>query len=199
MGELLTRRALMLPGEVTPREWDYEWDYTKGLLDSDGWEVERVGSGSSSVSINSGGYLRFQGTSSTYYNYFKTDEYTQAVAEFEVYMEANQNVIRLNVGGNETYNLGVRMQVSSNYKGLYLGTSVSSTKLATISYAQKYKVKLVLNGSVGQVYLDDALIADDIDTSANLNCNHAFVSGRSAGSTVRYNRLYSVKMKFGRI
>ena len=195
MDDLDVRREMMHCGLP---EWDYEWDYTKGLLDSDGWEVERISTGSSSVAINSNGYLRFQGTSSTYYNYYMTDEYTKAVAEFEVYMEASNNVIRLNVGGNDTYNLGVRMQYSTNYKGIYLGTS-ATTKLATISYQKRYKVRLVLNESVGQVYLDDVLIADNIDTSASLNCNHAFISGRGAGNTARYNRLYSVKMKYGRI
>lgn len=199
MDDLDVRRAMMSGGIVLP-EWDYEWDYTKGLLseNGNGWNVERVSTGNSSVSINSNGYLRFYGTSSTFYNYQYPDMYTKCVCEYEVYMEANQNVIRLNACGNGTYSLGVRMQYSTNYKGIYLGTT-ATTKLATISYNRKYKVKLVVNGPVGQVYLDDVLIADNIDLTTVPNCDHAFISCRGAGGTARYNRLYSVKMKFGRI
>ena len=188
-------RREMMAGGIP--EWDYEWDASKGLLENNGWNVSRVSTGNSSYSITNG-YLRTYSTSSTYYNFQYPDTYTKGVLEAEVYMEASQNIIRLNVCGNSTYSFGVRLQYSSNYKGIYLGTTVT-TKLASISYGRKYKVKLVLNESVGQVYMDDVLIADNIDTSVDMDCANAFFSGRGAGNTARYNRLYSLKMKFGRI
>ena len=179
-------------------EWDYEWDYTKGLLEDNGWNVAKVSTGNASYSI-SGTYLKVSGNNSSYYNFSYPTQYDKCVLEAEVYMEASQNVIRINAPGTAEHQLGVRLQYSSNYKGIYLGTSTSGTKLATINYAQIYKVKLVINEGVGQAYLDDVLIGDNIDTTVDMSTQVGFFSGRGAGSTFRSNRLYSLKMKFNRI
>ena len=197
MVELLRRRAMLANNTVSIPEWDYVWNSSKGLLSSNGWTESKVGSGSSSVSIVSD-YLKFQSTSSNYYNFQYPNTYTKGVVEAELYC-TNNAMMRLNVCGNDVYSFGVRLQTSSNYKGLYLGTSTSGTKIMTASYNTKYKIRLVLNENIGQVYVDDVLLLDNIDTTAVPNCSNAFISGRGTGGTSRESRLYSLKMKFGRV
>ena len=48
MGDLLRRRMMILPGDGLP-EWDYEWDYTMGLLSNNGWEKKVSGTASETL------------------------------------------------------------------------------------------------------------------------------------------------------
>lgn len=196
MGKLLRRRALMLPGEVTPREWDYEWDYTKGLLDqnNNGFSYKKVGGTGYACAIVDD-YLRFRGSSANYklYNYGRT--FSTGVMEAEIW--GATNAVMLLAFSNGAHSIGIGLRVSSSTMGIYLGTD-TSTKLMSATYERKYKVRLVLkSGLLGDVYVDDNLIASSVDVSTD-DVPNIRITGKGTGSGNVYSRLYSLKMKFNR-
>lgn len=193
MADLLIRRRGM---EISPlqKEWDYEWDYSKGLLDANGNGFTKTTMGGS-VSIT-GTYLQFAGTSSSYTSYTWPTNYTTGVIEAELYTASNAQM-RLYFG-NGTYGIGIRLQTSSNYKGIYLGNTVT-TKLMTASALTKYKIRLVLKGSTADIYVNDSIQSSDVDITSLTACKNIYVSGLGTGGASQKSRLYSLKMKFGRI
>ena len=181
--------------------WDYEWDYTKGLLNTDGWTRTQNGTGATTSAIDSGGYMREVSNNNNYNIFTWPITYSKCVAEFDVRYDNNQNVILLHAPGNGTYNLGVRIQFTTSYKGIYLGSTVDTLIYPFDTYPTRVKVKMVINENIGQIYVDDVLILNNIDTtdSALADCTSAYISLRGGGSASRTNRIYGIKMKFGRI
>ena len=195
MGDILRRRGMMVPGESTPREWDYEWDYTKGLLNANnnGWTYVTAGSTGYPCVITED-YLRFRGSSSNYKYYNYNSVYNTGVMEAEIYVASN--AIMLLAFSNGEHSIGINLR-GSGTTGIYLGTG-TSTMLQSASAATKYKIRLVLkNGLLGDVYVNDVLKAEDADISSNTVPNIR-VTGRGSGSGNVYSRLYSLKMKFNR-
>ena len=195
MGELLTRRALMLPGEVTPREWDYEWDASDGLPTANGFTRTTTSTATQTledgyVSIYTGKHTTAQNT----YTYGHT--YSTGVFETTVRLNSTNEKILISFG-NGTYGIGVRMQHNTSYQGVYLGTAVT-TKLATITTATDYTIKLVLKGSTADVYLDDVLISADVDVTSMTECSNVHIQFATTNSSAKYYRLYSIKMKQNR-
>lgn len=186
---LIRRREMVIPFQQ--KEWDYEWDASKGLPNNNGFTKATSGG---SVSLAST-YLQFNGTSSSYTSYVWPTDYLTGVIEAELY-SSSQAQMRLYFG-NGTYGVGIRLQTSSNYKGVYWGTSVS-TKLVSASADTKYKVRLVLKGDVADVYVNDVIKATDKSVTDLTNCAHITVWGGGSGSATQKSRLYSLKMKFGR-
>ena len=175
-------------------DWDYEWDYTKGLLDANGNGFEKLTSGGS-VSIT-GTYLQFAGSSSSYTSYAMPTGYTTGVMEAELYTTSNAQM-RLYFGNGE-YGIGIRLQTSSNYKGIYLGNTLT-TKLVTAAASTKYTIRIVLKGTTGDVYVNGNLVSEDTDVTSLTACSKISVFGLGTGSASQKSRLYSIKMKFGRI
>lgn len=174
-------------------EWDYEWDYTKGLLDKEGNGFEKITSGGGASIIDT--YLRFSGSSSSYTSYAMPTFYTTGVMEAEMLTGTNAQM-RLYFGNGE-YGIGVRLQTSSSYKGIYLGSTVT-TKLVTAESSTKYKVRLVLKGTTADVYVDDTLVLPDEDVTTLTSCYRVYVTGLGTGGASQQSRLYSLKMKFNR-
>ena len=194
MGDILRRRQLMLV-ESSVREWDYEWDSTKGLLNANnnGWTYNTVGSTGYACTIVED-YLRFRGSSSNYKYYSYSRTYATGVMEAEIYVATNG--IMLLAFSNGEHSIGINLR-GSGTTGIYLGTG-TSTMLQSASAAKKYKIRLVLkDGLLGDVYVDDVLKAEDADISSNTVTNIR-VTGRGSGSGNVYSRLYSLKMKFNR-
>lgn len=190
----LLRRREMLQASGGGPEWDYEWDYTKGLLDATGNGFEKITSGGSVSIIDT--YLRFSGSSSLYTSYAMPTFYTTGVMEAEILTATNAQM-QLYFGNGE-YGVGIRLQTSANYKGIYLGTSLS-TKLVTAAASTKYKVRLVLKGTTADVYVDDNLVLADEDVTTLTSCYRVYVTGLGTGGASQQSRLYSLKMKFNRI
>ena len=194
---ILRRRGMMVEAGSGPSptpEWDYEWDYTKGLLNSDGW-TRTTSSGSPSATITSD-YLDLYGSSTNYYNFTYPESCTIGVMEAEIY-SANNAQIQIRFGNGE-YGVGVRLQTSSNYKGIYLGSALT-TKIVSASTDTKYKIKMVLKGTTADIYVNDVLRLEDEDVTSLTTCADILVSGRASSTTNRHTRLYSLKMKFNRI
>lgn len=194
---LMRRREMVIPFQQ--KEWDYEWDASMGLLDANGWTATKVGTSSSTKKSIVSDYMSLYTNSSNYYNFTYPNTYTKCVIQVVIYFP-NNSIIRVNAPGDSNdYSLGIRIQRSDNYNGVYIGTSTSGTKLATTNYNTKYTVSVVINEGVGQVWRDGVLLGDNIDTTSISGVGGGFIRMCGAGNTWRTLRLYSVKMKFGRI
>lgn len=194
MNDLMLRRREMAQAGGGGSEWDYEWDSTKGLLDKEGNGFEKITSGGGASIIDT--YLRFSGTSSSYTSYAMPTFYTTGVMEAEISTNTNAQM-RLYFGNGE-YGIGIRLQTSSGYKGIYLGAAVS-TRLATAVASTKYKIRLVLKGTTADVYVDDTLVLADEDVTTLTSCYRVYVAGLGTGGASQQSHLYSLKMKFGRL
>lgn len=203
MGSLLMRRQLMVPAAVAPApSWDIDWDYTKGLPSANGWTTTTAGTASETLrdtdlrvyAKNSSSYVRYAG---------QTCSTGVLEAEFELTSNYNNNAMFLCY--DSTFRIGVRAQYSSNYKGIYLYTSTSigsMQKLLTVSQSTKYKVRLVLDGTYGYVYINDVLKADQVDPSSMAGSNDSTffsVSSSASGTSNAYTNLYSLKQRVGSI
>ena len=193
MVELLKRIQMLQ--EPIP-EWDYEWDYTKGLLNQNGNGFTYVTVGSSGYAcIIENDYLRFRGSSSNYKRYDYGSVYNTGVMEAEIYAQTN-GVVLLAFSNGE-HSIGAGLRVNSAAMGIYLGTG-TTTKLVSAKAETKYKVRLVLKpGLLGDVYVGGNLVAGDVDVSTN-TIDKIRVTGRGSGTGNIYSRLYSLKMKFNR-
>lgn len=186
----------MVQAASAPSEWDYEWDYTKGLLNQNGNGFNYVTVGASGYAcVIVDDYLQFRGSSSNYKRYDYGSVYNTGVMEAEIYV--NTNGVMLLAFSDGEHIIGVGLRASSSYKGIYLGTG-TTTKLISATAERKYKVRLVLKpGLLGDVYVGDNLVAEDVDASTYTG-DKISVTGRGSGTGNAYSRLYSLKMKFNR-
>lgn len=174
-------------------EWDYEWDYTKGLLNANDNGFSKITSGGSVAITNN--YLEFKGKSSSYTSYAMSTGYSTGVMEAELWSYSNaQMQMRF---GNGEYGIGIRLQTSTNYKGVYLGTGLD-TKLKNAVASTKYTIRLVLKGEKADVYVNNELVLNNEDVTALTDCDKIYIAGLASASTNQPSRLYSLKMKFGR-
>lgn len=190
----LLKRIQMLQ-EWLP-EWDYEWYPTDGLLQNNGFNYVIHGASGYACTISSDEtYMQYRGSSANYKEHVYPNDYQKGVLEAEIYVASNG---RMDVHfGNGSYGIGLRLQGSSSYTGFYLGDDTTQ-KIANAKTATKYKIRLVLNGQVGEIYIGDSLVASNVDTTLLTVCNHPSVLGRGSGTGNVYSRLYSLKMKFNR-
>ena len=198
MADILKRRRdIIAASSSSLPEWDYEWDSTKGLLNqnNNGWDYITVGSTGYACSI-SNGRLQFRGSSSNYKYYNYQNTYSTGVIEADMMTSSNAQM-RLAFSNGE-HSIGIRLQTSSNYKGIYLGTALT-TKLVSASASTRYVIRLVLKPNLlGDIYVGGTLVAENVDIS-NDTVPNIRVTGMGTGSANQYSYLYSLKMKFNRI
>ena len=204
MGDLLIRRReLILDGNAPLPEWDYEWDYTKGLPTATGWTKETLGTTTEAIEST---YLKVtvKGASGNYIRY-KNNDYlvNKGVIEVQFKGVTSNNIgFRVSIS-NGTSGLAIRHQYSSSYKGIYLldnATFSNCTKLVTSSSATTtYTVRLEIDNGVGQVYINDSLKASDVDLSTIVVNNNLtmFQFNESSTGTVT-GRFYHVRLKLNR-
>ena len=179
-------------GDNSP-EWDFEWIPSMGNPENNGLALSTQGA--YTVNLYSTHLSVTQGGSSNYVIYKYPNTYQTGVAEYRVWLTGSNAKFYLYFGNGE-YGIGVRFQYSTNYKGIYLGPSLS-TNLITAELNTLYKIKLVLKGTLGDVYVDDVLLANDVDVTSmaasDLRC--AF---QATGNTQKSGRIYSIRYKFNR-
>jgi len=205
MGDILRRRQLMR-AEASLPEWDYEWDYTKGLPAETGWTKQTNKTTSEVIEST---YLKVTsgGGSSNYIRYVNSNYLTsKGVIEVDFAGVTSSNTIFYISISDGTNGLSVRSYYTSSYKGIYLGDASSianCTKLITSSKAtNRYVVKLVIDNGYGDVYINNTLYASNIDLSTIVNSytlTQFRFSNNSTGSGSVTGRFYSVKVKVGRI
>ena len=204
MVTLMQRRREMMKMAASPTpptpEWDVSWDGSDGIVPSEaGFTKEIIGTGSETLltqSVN----VKATGTSS-YVKYIYDTTNQIGVFEVDCRIATNNSIIYIGYSDG-TNSIAVRMQYSSNYKGIYLRDATSigdSTKLKTIALSTRYKIKLILYGSTADVYCDDVALATGVDTST--------IHGLPDGTVAEFTRsssgegsgnFYTMKLKLGR-
>ena len=186
-------------------EWDYEWDASMGVLPTErGWERVDTSGTDSYANLSSGSlYIYAKNSNKPYTIDSEATPNAVSVLEAEFSFSGTHGIalMYLSDGGDNT--LAIRAQYTSNYKGIYLWTTSSISgmrKLLTISQGTWYTVRLVLDGTYGQVYINDQLYAGDVDLStiqvslSHIRLRFTSDSTSAAGST----RLMSTRIKLGR-
>lgn len=201
MGNLLTRRReLILASGGSSNGFD--WDYTMGLPTDYGW-TRADSSGSNATETIRTDDVRIYVKNSNY-GFKLYAGFENAIGELEAtYALAGDycnSMMFLSDGA--TYAFGVRVQHSSNYKGIYLYTASSigsMTKVMTITKNVNYKIKLVTDGTWGYVYVDDVLKKNKVDLSTMVNTDYHTRLHYSAADTSHagYFNLISTKVRVG--
>lgn len=196
MGELLTRRrGLILPSGGDDEDWDYVWRYTDGLLEDNGWTKVVSGDGSSSMTA-SGQRL----TSRSGYVTIRRPSFNTSIGVLEVVLTVNADA------NNQTY---ARICLSNGSRGIQIFFPKGKIALYDDApYNGNYtvigengntghKIRLVLNGNIGAVYIDGQLAIDNVSISRILYATYTAVwsQTQSGNDTI----IKSVKVKLGRI
>lgn len=194
--DMMTRRRAMMAGIALP-EWDVEWAGTDGEYPTaKGFDV----TGTASVTLLTQS-VRITATSSKFarYNYPSDASIGVFEGEFAIFSTNGYFVISFGDGSKE---ISVRMQHSANYKGIYLrdaSTLANCTKLQTIADSTRYKIKLVARVNDADVYIDDVLVASNIDY-ADIPYTNDYKGAiyQGTGSSNSTGNIYFMRMKFGR-
>lgn len=195
-------------GSSPSPEWDVEWDYTQGLPSENGWTKSVTGT--ASETLNDDSVSLYANKSSASISLSKS---SNAIGVFEVKFKLTQNncnfQMTLATDTNTNTWLRIRAQYSSNYKGIYLangsdGSIGNMTKLLNLTstnYNKWHTVRLVLNGSTGDVYIDDNKVTNGVTTAEQgWAMSGVFVWASSAGSSSgATTKIESMKLKLGRI
>lgn len=196
--DMMTRRRTMM-GPLP--EWDFEWDYTKGLPENNGMTHTTSGTASSSMQST---YLKVTtGTSSSGNYYYPPSNNSQNTIEFKcavTYGSSPNGYVRVQVTDG-AHGIQVIMRPSS--KTIFVrDTSDFSTctVIGSLASSTYYTIKMVLDGTKGYVYLDGTLVYTALDiTSFTINGTSTVWSWYGSSSTARYARLVNFKQKVGRI
>lgn len=202
MGELIRRRGLILPSGGTPSEWDYEWDYTQGLPSSP-WVSSSSGTYSTPTLETNG--VRIQTGSGGSFNYTLPASTTQlGVVEAEVWIPSqskgtkNRAQVRF---GDATYCAYIVFFKSGKPSNAIKPWNVSSvgnaTTMAYYTDDTPQTLRIELNGSTANIYLDGSLIKQNLSTSTMQNKGGLLV-GQYNGENIPFY-LRSIKVKFGRL
>lgn len=165
----------MMQAQQPSSQWDYEWDYSQGLLSSDGWD--KTISGTASESIVSNG-LKLS-SASTGYIRLSNDNYNISAGVMEVL---------INVPQYSTYNTDEnnRICLSNGSKGITLypnsgkwrvmnnSSPGSGTALADFVINTDYTIQLILDGGYASALINGASVLSGWDI------NNGVYSSRTA-------------------
>ena len=194
----IIRRRGMVEGEPIP-EWDYEWDYTKGLPQNNGWNVSTSGSTSETLAST-----RLEtGAANSAYRYYSPSGASVSKGVMEVVFNTAQpfngnyqQMCQFRIG-NSTYCL---FMVVTGNKCLRFWNNSSVANATPVYTALQdrtyYKVRIVLNESVGEIYVNDTKVAT-VDTTTTTYKGGTRWGVQSTGNAKAYWQ--SVKVKLGRL
>ena len=199
--DMLTRRRAMMAGIALP-EWDVEWNGTDGVLPAaKGFTTTINGSPTVTLLTTSVQLKVKNSTQNVRYDY--SSNATIGVFEIDCAIWATQCYANISWPAANNVYFGVRMQHSTNYKGIYLADNsdfASRTKLMSISTDTRYVIKFVVRESDGDIYVNDVIKAQNVPLSSfpmTTTNRGIYVQGASSSTTGTMN-VYSMKMKFGR-
>ena len=212
MGYLLRRRAFM----TTPLDesWNYEWEYTAGLLENNGWTKTTLGTTTSTMT--SAG----QRLTSSINSYVRLEHPSFAVVDVGV-LEVVASVVYASGGNNDTGrgSQNMRLSISNGENGIqvYVNGDTSSnsigiglklmdnndprlgTFLAPFESGSEHTIRLELNHNTGAVWLDRVLIRDNIDTSTILYCPASRIWSQNQVGNGSETIIKSVKIRKNRL
>lgn len=163
----------------------FTWSYTDGLPADNGLKKEIRGTCTETMTTS--GVRITASNSSSQVIYTRTNGRQKAFLEYVVNVSTNNSNHYAKIA-TDSYANGIRVQYSSNYKGIYFrngSTLAESTLVQSIDLNTDYKIKLVINGDKGDIYVNDVLKLSNIDLSTNVSVvdSTAYVSFTAAGST----------------
>ena len=190
-------RRRMMGGET----WDYEWDYTKGLLSNNGWSKATSGTASEYMTSNScalkspnSGYIRINNPSS----FNKTSGVLEVVFSCSGFAPT---------GGKQNFRFcfsngtnGIQVCAWNN-KGLCLMDADSEASITALtsplSANTDYLLRLILRENVGEVWLDGVCLTNNVNISTILYATNTSLWSQNANNNITH--IKSVKLKLGRV
>lgn len=207
MGDILRRRAMMAKAADPASDWDFVWDYTKGLPGANGLIKDVQGTLVTERLDTDGLYLAIRAPvtkNKVHYRY--SNNYTKSVMEVKFRTSAStatRGYIALSANGVD--GVSVMWSYSTQYKGIYLCDSSSEgsmTKLESVALSTEYTVRLVLNDGYADVYINDVLQKQDVDISTLYygdSTQYSFYNPNTGGTGLVNTKLIYIKLKLGRI
>lgn len=198
-GLLMRRRAMMQTAGTAPvppaETWDYEWDYSQGLLSANGWKKTISGNGSETLGTN--GVRLLSGGSQDWCRLEKLD-YKAAT----VVMLLECDIPSITDGANN-----LRLCVSNGTNGIQIIQSAGYWRLLTADKAQygtaikpfatgEHTVRLQLDNGVGAVWIDGEMCASNVPTSSILYSARTIIMSQGQQG---YSVIKSVKLKKNRL
>ena len=186
--------------------WTYEWDYTQGKLEEQtGWNTDTSGTTSSTM-ISDGQKLTANGNS--FYQILpqsgqaiKTMSDGYGTIEVECYgvwsTGTTAQNLRISAVKDTTNRLSVYVN-GNKWRLLYNATPSSSenTVIADAVDNTLYKVRIVLKGTVADVYINDAKVATNVSATSNATASNSIMQV-NATSDSYYSVVKSLKIRVG--
>ena len=176
--------------------WDYEWDYTDGLLSNNGWSKYSSGSSATESLVSDG--VKLTSNSSAEIRMYKEDWTTHNKALMEVTMyfsglNANQRNNRISLGNSDGYT--VTFFPCNDYWRPQNHTTISSCLAITSAVANtSYTLRLLLIDGSGFVWVNNQLKAFPVSPgTATQKFSYPLVS--SCLQNNQYGIFQSIKLK----
>lgn len=176
--------------------WDYEWDYTDGLLSSNGWSKYSSGSSATESLVSDG--VKLVSNSSQEIRMYKEDWNTHKKALMEVTMyfsglNANQRNNRISLGNSDGYT--VTFFPCNAYWRPQNNTTINSCLITTDAVANtSYTLRLLLIDGCGFVWVNNSLKAYPVSPgTATQKFSYPLVS--SCLQNNQYGIFQSIKLK----
>lgn len=199
MSGLLTRRRAMMQmaGAEPPAEtWDYEWNYSQGLLSANGWEKAVSGSASETLAANG---VKLSSAANSYCRVEKTD---YKAAQVVMLVECDIPAIAATATS-----VSLRISVSNGTNGIQICENNGQWQLYDADYAANrtpiktfatgtHTVRLQLDNGVGAVWIDGEMCASNVSTSGILYSTRTLIMSQNQNG---YSVIKSVKLKKNRL
>lgn len=183
-------------------EWDVEWEGTDGVLPAAKGFTTTI-NGSPTVTLLTQSVQVKVRNSTQNVSYYYSSNATIGVLEIKCGIFNTQCYANITwPAANDVY-VGVRMQHSTNYKGIYLADNsdlANRTKLMSISLNTRYTIKFVVRETDCDIYINDVIQVQNFPLSSfpmTTTNRGIYIQGASSSVTGTMN-VYSMKMKFGR-
>jgi len=182
----------------TPKDntWDYEWDYTNGLLSANGWSTYSSGTSAKESLVSDG--VKLVSNASQEIRMYKADWTTHKKALMEVTMYfsglyANQRNNRISLGNSDGYT--VTFFPCNAYWRPQNHTTISSCLSTTPAVANtSYTLRLLLIDGSGFVWVNNSLKAYPVSPgTATQKFSYPLVS--SCLQNNQYGIFQSIKLK----
>ena len=204
----MMRRRMMLQSGGAEKAWDYEWDYSMGLLEDNGWTKTTSGTATSSMSENG---QKLTSAMNSYVRFENPHFSTMDVGVLEVRLSAKyldgsgtQNFrISLSNGSNGVQVYANRATVSgSTGRGLKLLDNAiihKGTLLAPFESGSEHTIRVELNHTTGAVYMDGTLLNANVNVSSMLYCSATRIWSQNQVGNDSETIIKSVKIRKGRL
>lgn len=186
----------MAAEQGTPIEWDYEWSYSDGLPENNG--MTKTTSGTSTITMTSDG-LKVSNATNSFVRYtFPTSTMTTGIIEctfvglFDATALTSQN---LRVCASNGTNGGQALVCQNAFRMYNSHTAPYGATIADYSNGNEYTVRIVLNGSTFDVYVNGQLAVSGYQCSAIYYATSNFVMIQNTGNSY-YALIKSIRAKY---